>query len=128
VIREGASGCASNRDVIIDGNSAEAQPPLSSATGIDAITGWAGNRPVVVAAGRETVATIYSGSGDMKESANWNNVRVRGATFNPSLASGPRGLFLLQGGSARARHARSSATRRARSTRRARARSRGISA
>jgi hypothetical protein len=180
VIPRGASHCSSNRDVIIDGQSGEAQPALISATGngqleiasgrccfnsnvaivssnggatfsdpasigdiiyfdgaigpggqvlfVDdsiingifsevgspatpadgsatlfdpapggsAIAGWAGGTPVVVGAGTETAAAIYSGSGDVNDGANWNNVRVPGSTSNPSMASGPVGLFLLQ--------------------------------
>jgi hypothetical protein len=64
--------------------------------GLNAPAAFAGNTPVVIGAGAETKAAIYSGSGDPNDGASWNNVRVPGSTFNPSLASGPRGLFLLQ--------------------------------
>jgi hypothetical protein len=64
--------------------------------GLNAPAAFAGNTPVVVGAGAETKAAIYSGSGDPNDGASWNNVRVPGSTFNPSLASGPRGLFLIQ--------------------------------
>jgi hypothetical protein len=178
VIAPGSSSCASKRDVIIDGESGEAQPPLLSATGhgqvalasgrccevgdvemlssdggatftspavigdeiyfegaigpagqvlfvndtsgvtsqlgaigapadttatlidpapgLSTPTGWAGNTPVVVGGGTETIAAIYSGSGDPNDGANWRNVRVPGSTFEPSVASGPHGLYLLQ--------------------------------
>jgi hypothetical protein len=180
VIAHGSTHCASKRDVIIDGESGEAQPPLISASGhgqlaiasgrcctvgdvetlssdggatftppaviaddiyfdgaigpagqglfvradgIDGVTsqlgglgapadstatlinptpgteaptGWAGNTPVVIASGKETIAAIYSGSGDPNDGANWRNVRVPGSTFEPSVASGPHGLYLLQ--------------------------------
>ena len=180
VVRPGTARCASNRDVLIDGNSGEAQPALISATGdgqlvlasgrccgnddvvmlssnggatftapetiggliyfdgaigpgahvlfdqansldgtlaqegspgnpadltatlvnpatgLSAPAAWSGNKPVVVSSGNETVASIYSGSGDPNDGANWNNVRVPGSTFHPSMASGPAGVFLLQ--------------------------------
>jgi hypothetical protein len=64
--------------------------------GGNAIAGWSGNTPVVVGSGTETAAAIYSGSGDPNDGANWDNVRVPGSTSNPSMASGPAGLFLLQ--------------------------------
>lgn len=179
VVAPGASRCSSNRDVLVDGNSGEAVPPLISATGsghltlaagrccgidnvemvsndagstftapetigsliyfdgaigpagqalfvdgdtlngvqaqvgspgspadltatlmssvaVHAPAAWAGSTPVVVGGGHSTIAASYSGSGDPNDGANWNNVRVPGASYAPSLASGPTGLFLLQ--------------------------------
>lgn len=82
--------------------SSAASPAGDSATlfnpqpGDSAVAGWSGGTPVVVASGSETYAAIYSGSGDPNDGASWNNVRVPGSTFDPSMASGPDGLFLLQ--------------------------------
>jgi hypothetical protein len=178
VIVHGGSACASKRDVIVDGESGAAQPPLISATGhgqlavasgrccsvgdvetlssdggasftapavignetyfdgaigparqvlfvnhtsgvtsqlgsigapagttatlidpaagLSTPTAWAGSTPVVVAGGTETIAAIYSGSGDPNDGANWRDVQVPGSTFAPSVASGSHGLYLLQ--------------------------------
>jgi hypothetical protein len=64
--------------------------------GLSSPAAFVGNTPVVIGGGRETVAAIYSGSGDPNDGANWNNVQVPGSSERPSVASGPAGLFLLQ--------------------------------
>jgi hypothetical protein len=71
---------------------------LLASTTSNAFAGWAGGTPVVVAGSgpaRADVA-VWSGAGSVNDAATWRTERVGGETIHPSLASGPRGLFLLQ--------------------------------
>ncbi len=70
--------------------------PLPAAGG--SIAGWSGATPVIVAGTVRdgTFASSWSGRGNLNDAATWMSGRVGGRSLRPALASGPRGLFLLQ--------------------------------
>jgi hypothetical protein len=69
---------------------------LNHGYGVDSVTGFAGDIPVLVSAGEVgTAVSSWSGQGDIHDPATWIGPFKLGRPSDYDVASGPRGLWLL---------------------------------